>query len=257
MNKTLILDIETTPMQSYTWGLYDQTVGVNQIIKDSSILSFAAKWIDQKHIHYMDQRNSKKIEDDKELCLQIWSLLDQADIVIGQNIKAFDTKKINTRFLHHGLKPPSPYRQVDTKLLAKRSFAFPSNSLEYMSERFCAEHKKTKSCKFHGFELWTECMKGNTEAFKEMEKYNKLDVLSTEELYKRLDPYLQEVRTRIHSDPNTRICNCGSTEFKKKGLALTNTGQFQRYRCKQCGAHSRDSVNLLTKEQKKNLLKQS
>jgi len=46
--KILMLDIETTPMQVYTWGLWDQNIGINQIIKPTEMLCFGAKWQGKK-----------------------------------------------------------------------------------------------------------------------------------------------------------------------------------------------------------------
>ena len=42
--KILLFDIETSPLEVYTFGLFDQNIGLNQIIKDWSVLSFSAKW---------------------------------------------------------------------------------------------------------------------------------------------------------------------------------------------------------------------
>ena len=42
--KILLLDIETAPMEVFSWRLWKQTVLPHQIIKDWSILSWAAKW---------------------------------------------------------------------------------------------------------------------------------------------------------------------------------------------------------------------
>jgi len=42
--------------------------------------------------------------------------------------------------------------------------------------------------------------------------------------------------------------------FKRDGYAYANTGKFQRYRCKQCGAAYRSRENLFRKEKRKSLL---
>ena len=86
----------------------------------------------------------------------MWKLLDEADIVIGQNSKAFDIKKLNARFIIHGMQPPSSYRQIDTKILAKKHFNFTSNKLEYLSDKLNVKYKKQTKRKFSGFEMWKE-----------------------------------------------------------------------------------------------------
>ena len=85
--KVLLLDIETSPLVSFTWGLFDQNIGLNQIKDDWSVLSWAAKWYGEKKMMYQDVRHQKNKRDDKAMLAGIWHLLDEADIVVGQNSK--------------------------------------------------------------------------------------------------------------------------------------------------------------------------
>lgn len=253
--KVLLLDIETAPLTAYVWGLFDQNVGLNQIVSDSYVLSWSAKWLDDspKNIMYMDQRNSKDIENDKKLITAIWKLLDEADIIITQNGRRFDAKRLNARFIMHGLQPPSSYKHIDTYLIARKHFGFTSNKLEYMTDKLCVKYKKLKHAKFSGFSLWKECLAGNKEAWTEMEKYNKYDVLSLEELYHKLSPWDNTVNFALYSEDENHVCKCGSHEFKKQGYAYTSVGKYQRYKCKDCGHESRGRTNLLSPEKKKSL----
>jgi DNA polymerase elongation subunit (family B) len=253
--KILILDIETAPILAHVWGLFDQNVGLNQIERDWHLLSWSAKWLDSSEILYMDQRGVKNIEDDSKLCKAMWKLIDESDIIITQNGKSFDIKKLNARFMHHGFPPPSSFRQIDTLRLARKHFGFTSNKLQYMTDKFCTKFKKSGHKKFSGFELWKECIAGNIEAWKEMEEYNKLDVLSLEELYKKLQPWDNSVRFSTYSEEDETVCTCGSIEFKKNGFIFSNTGKFQRYKCLECSAEYRDSVNLHSKEKRKKTLR--
>jgi len=67
--KVLILDIETAPIEAFTWGLWDQNVGLNQIKADWTVLSWAAKWLGTpaKAVMYMDQSGAKNVRDDKKI----------------------------------------------------------------------------------------------------------------------------------------------------------------------------------------------
>ena len=250
--KVLLIDIETAPLLGYCWSLWENNLGLNQVYSDWHLLSFAAKWLDdpESKIMYMDQRSAKNIQDDKKLLNKIWELLDQADVIITQNGKKFDIKKINARFILNGLQPPSSFKNIDTLLLAKKHFGFTSNKLEYMSDKLCVKYKKQKHAKFSGFELWTECMKGNIEAWKEMEKYNKYDILSLEELYHKMIPWDSSVNFNLYHDGEEHICKCRSRDLKRNGYYYTPVGKFQRYKCKDCGAETRDRKNLLTKDKK-------
>lgn len=237
--RVLIVDIETAPILAYSWGIWDQNIGLNQIQQDWYILSWAAKWLDSKDVQQMDQRKAKHIDDDKQILRRLWTLLDLADIVITQNGKSFDVKKINARFIANGMKPTSSFKQIDTKLLAKKHFGFTSNSLEYMSDKLCTKYKKLKHKKFPGMELWTECLKGNKKAWKCMAEYNIHDVLATEELYKKLIPWDNSVSFSVYGD--NPVCTCGSTDFYKNGFFYGSTGRYQRYSCKKCGSEFRDN----------------
>lgn len=252
--KVLLLDIETSPILAHVWGLWENNVALNQIEREWFVLSWSAKWLGspESEIMYADQRNAKDIEDDSGILKKIWKLLDEADVVVGQNSKKFDIKKLNARFIMHGFQPPSSFKQIDTLSLAKKYFFFTSNKLEWMSGKLCKKYKKLVDKKFPGFTLWTECLKKNQAAFKEMERYNKLDVLSLEELYNRLIPWdgNNTVNFNLYNNSSDYVCKCGSTELKRNGYAYTSSSKFQRYKCKSCGAESRDNKNLLTKDKK-------
>lgn len=253
--KVLILDIETAPIVSYTWGTFQQNVALNQIVEDWAILSWSAKWLGSNNVMYEDTRNEKNPRNDKKILKTIWKLLDEADVVIGQNSKSFDVKKLNARFILNGMQPPSSFRQIDTMRLARKHFAFTSNKLEYMTKNLCTSNKKSSHAKFSGFELWKECLAGNIEAWNEMRDYNIKDILATEELYRKLQPWDNSLNFNVYHDAFHFQCSCGSVDFKKKGHVYTNNGKYVRYICNDCGAESRDKDNLLIKEKRQSLRK--
>jgi hypothetical protein len=253
--KVLILDIETTPIISYTWGLFDQNVALNQVIEDWSILSWAAKWLDSDKVFYSDTRNEKNPRNDKNLLKEIWKLLDQADIVVGQNSTAFDIKKLNARFILNGMNPPSSFRQIDTMRIAKRHFKFTSNKLEYMSKNLCEEHVKLTQRQFNGFDLWKACLAKNTKAFQELEAYNIEDVLATEELLKKLMPWNKSINFDVYNESFENICTCGNSRFSKKGYVYSNLAKYERFVCTKCGKEHVSRENLLSKEKRKSLKK--
>lgn len=241
--KILLLDIETAPMLGYIWSLWDQTVSLNQLHSDWHLLSWSAKWLGSPTTLYADQRGVSNIEQDKTLLSGVWKLLNDADIVITQNGKSFDTKKLNARFILNGMSPPSSYRQIDTKLLAKKHFGFTSNKLEYLSDKLCTT-KKLKHQKYQGFELWKACLAGDAEAWEEMERYNRQDVLALEELYLKLAPWDNGINFQVYDDSIS--CKCGSTDVHRRGYYYTNVAKYQKYRCKTCGSETRSRTNLLS-----------
>ena len=248
--KILIFDIETSPIISHVWGLWDNNVGLNQIQTDWHVLSWAAKWMGEKEVFYCDQRGVPDITDDNDLLDGIWHLLNEADIVVTQNGKAFDIKKLNARFILNGYLPPSEFRHLDTKKMASKYFGFTSNKLEYLTGKLCTKYKKLKHKKFEGHALWVECLKDNPAAWKEMEKYNKHDVLATEELFTHLRPWASDISLHTYEADQEHVCDCGCDDFVKNGFYYTTVGKYQKHRCQECGAEYRDGENLLSKAER-------
>lgn len=258
----LVLDIETRPIEAYVWGLFDVNIPLNMIKRDWGIISWSAKWYKDASgkvygphdkIMYKDLRKSSDVYNDRPLLTDVWLLLDSADIVIGQNSKRFDTKKLNSRFKKYKMGKPSDYRHFDTLIVSKRHFADTSFKLEYASNEFNTEFKKLKHEEFGGFSLWIACLAGDQKAWKAMEKYNCWDVFSTEEYARTLMTWDDSFNLDAFSDQLETTCTCGSSAFLKRGFNHSNTGRFQRFQCTKCKKWTSGKTNLLTKEKKQSL----
>lgn len=256
--RVVTLDIETSPLIAYCWGTWDQNIGLDMVKEEWSILSFSAKWMNDKKVIFKHTggRGAAKVRDDKQLLKDLWAILDEADIVVTQNGKAFDIKKINARLIMHGFKPYSPIKVVDTKIIAKKVAAFTSNRLAWLSEKLNKTAQKDKHKQFPGFELWVECQKDNPKAWAEMRKYNSIDVLATEELYLRLRPWTTgHPNMAIYYDIATVACpKCASKNVQKRGRSFSQTGEYHRYRCNDCGGWSRSRFVMNTADKRKAML---
>lgn len=256
--KVLLIDIETKPIEAQVWDLWQQNVGLNQIAVDSSVLSWSAKWLEDgdDKVMYQDNRGAKDLSDDKNLLKGIWELLDEADVVIGHYSEQFDVPKLNARFIKHGFKKPSSFRQIDTKKISSAKFKFTSNKLEYLASYLNVKYKKLSHGKFPGHTMWSECMKGNKDAWDEMKTYNIHDVLVLQEVYYKLRSWDTTINFNVYHDDDGHICSCGSTDFKEhKTFHYTNAGKFYKYICVECGAETRGKENLLAWSKRKQLRK--
>lgn len=177
-----MLDIETTPMQVYTWGLWDQNIGINQIIKHTEMMCFGAKWLGQKKVTFKSVHHDGK----QNMLETLHEMMDQADVLIGWNSAAFDHKHIRREFLEAGLEPPSLTKDLDLMTVVKANFLFPSNKLDYVAQKLGVGAK----VKHSGFELWIDCMDGKDSAWREMKKYQIQDVELLDKLYNVLLPWL-------------------------------------------------------------------
>lgn len=249
--KVLLLDIETSPMVTLTWGIHEQNIGLNQVVEPSYIIAWSAKWLDKKEIFYSDQRKSDSLKGgESDLLEPLVKLVDEADIVIGHNVKKFDLRKINSGVIKNELKKPSSYKIIDTLTISRKHFNLPSYKLEYLAEFLGCKHKKLTKRKYHGMTLWTECcLNDNQDAWKEMEKYNKQDVIVLEEVYNKLIPWDDTINFGVYENTKELVCSCGSKDFSKNGFAYTKTCKYQRYECVKCGKEKRGHTNLLGKDE--------
>jgi len=179
--KTLFLDIETTPMQVYTWGLFDQNISINQIIKSTEMLCFGARWLGEKKVIFKSVHHDGK----KAMLEDLHKIMDEADVLVGWNSAGFDHKHINREFLENGMKPPSPVKDLDLMSITKSNFLFPSNKLDYVAQKLGVGSK----VKHSGFSLWIKCMEGDEKSWKEMKAYQIQDVNLLVDLYDILIPW--------------------------------------------------------------------
>ena len=223
----LLLDIETAPNLVHVWGLWNQNVGVPQIIDSGYVLSWAAKWYDEGTLMYDSLHQSTT----RSMLKGIHALLDEADVVVHYNGTKFDIPTLNKEFLLAGFKPPAPYKQVDLLKVARTQFKFPSNKLDYVSRALGVATK----VKHRGHQLWIDCMAGLDSAWKEMEIYNKQDVVVLEQVYYILLPWIKNHPNHGLYNEKCSCPNCGGVSYKKRGWYYTANLKYQRYRCSSCG----------------------
>lgn len=253
--KVLLLDIETSPIKAWVWGLFDQNIGLDQVIEDWYILSFSAKWLGEpkSKMIYMEQQHIRPMSNDRKLVQKLSSLLEEADIIITQNGKKFDLKKINARMAVHKMRPYSSVKHIDILELNKKTFAFTSNKLEWVTKILNHKYKKQKHEKYPGFSLHSACMAGDKKAWVEMENYNAYDVLSLEEAYEYIITWGNPYNFNLWRDGEEHICDCGSKRFKVNGYDRRGVSKTIRYKCLDCGTEVRDRENQFSREKRKSL----
>lgn len=246
-----VMDIETLPMVSYTWKMYDENLGVEQVIHDSCLLSWAAKFIGTDDMWSCIMSPKEAVaRDTTRVATAAWEFLHGCDIVIGHNYSQFDVKHLNTEFLKHGLEPLK-YTVVDTLQVARQNFRFSSNKMAFINEQLGIRNKIDTN----GFELWRECSEGDKEALYTMLQYNEGDILATEDLFYKLRPYVRNINMALYAGDNVTRCPvCGETNLSPEDYYYTPANKYVAYRCLNCGCLSRGKRSLFTADKRKSLL---
>lgn len=235
--KVLFFDIETMPHEVYTWGLWDQNVGLSQIIQPGRVMGFAAKWLGQKDVMFFSDHS----HDHQTMVEAAHMLLTEADIVVTYNGISFDIPHMQREFLLAGLGPPRPYKQIDLMRVAKKQFKFASNKLDFISQELGLGRKTSHE----GFDLWVKCMHGDDKAWRKMAIYAKQDVKLTEKLYHYLLPWLTNVPHIGQMAGAADSCwACGGTKLRRDGVAHAFVTSYRLYQCLRCNAWVRGNQRL-------------
>ncbi len=238
--KVLEIDIETAPHIVYVWGLYNQNVAINQIVKPGTTLCWAAKWQHQKRTIFRsvwEHGHDAMVQD-------AYDLLEEADVVVHYNGKKFDIPTLQREFVLMGLTPPSHYHQIDLYQTVRRQFKFASNKLDFVCQQLGLGNKTQHK----GMDLWTGVMEGSKPDQRVMKTYNIQDVALLERLYYKLQPWITNHPNRalyIESKDGKKMCpTCGSTQLESKGIRYTHAQKYRRYKCNNCGENPRERLRM-------------
>lgn len=253
-SKILFLDIETAPETAYIWKRFKETVGQTQIKEPGYVLCMSWAWLDEKpeniSIYKKRSWNRGDKTNDWVVIKKAHELLEEADIIVGHNVKSFDLATLNTRFIYHNLPPPKPYKVCDTLEVLKKKLKLPSNSLESASHYFGIQTKDKQP-----FTLWRDCLNGIPSAWERMTTYCSHDVTVVRQLYYKLMPWADQhpnMGLYVENEDKVICPKCGGDELIRKGTQRTVVHKYQQYQCKQCGGWSRGRTPL--KEDRKHIV---
>lgn len=230
--KILFLDIEISPVLAAVWGLWNQNINPQNILGNSEVLSWAAKWHGSDEVEYSSRGMTSK----RYMLTEVYKLLEEADVVVTYNGDRFDLPILSQEFMMLGLPPPAPYASIDLLRTMRRRFRGTSNKLDYWLQRLDIGAK----IQHRGPQLWIDCMNGDKEAFKEMEDYNIHDVVELEKLYDRVLPWIPNHPNRASGHDGIVCPHCESAKVQARGFTKpTKAGLvYQRYQCRdlpKCG----------------------
>lgn len=227
-------------MLAAVWDMWKQNISINAVVQEKEMICWAAKWEGDEEVHGA----STFYEGKDHMMTRLHDLLEEADVVVTYNGDRFDLPIINQEFLFLGIAPPKPYTSVDLIRTVKRRFNGSSNRLNWWL-RMLGLAEKTET---GGFDLWMGCLRGESESWDHMIVYNKDDVRRTEDLYRRIHPWIPNlpVAAPVVDDAGAAVptCQCGSTHLQRRGYKATLSGMFyQQYQCMSCGRWHRARIS--------------
>lgn len=242
--KILLFDLEVSPMLAYTYNYYEGRV--LKVVERQKLLCFSYKWLGDKGkpktVTLIE--GSVDPKNDSWITHELWRVLDEANLAIAHNGARFDGKMANTFFVAHGLKPPAPYKMVDTLTAARQKFKFPSNKLDELGKFLGVGQKTEVTCG----DLWEACLEGDKKAYKQMAIYCANDVTLMENVYWELMPFANPPAINKLINEEIVCSVCGNTHLQRKGRVPDATlGPSWRYYCTVCGNSTKVP---LTKEEK-------
>lgn len=228
-------DIETAPILGRVWGLWEENV--IKVEESWYMLSFSVKFLGDTKVKTYALPDFKGYKpgstNDYELVKKLWEVFDEADILVAHNGDRFDIPKANVRFAVHGMLPPSPYKSLDTKKMAKAKFKFDSNKLADLATSFKLENKMQTG----GYALWDGCMKGDKRSWATMKKYNAQDVVVLEQLYLKLRPWVTtHPNLSVYEEKVASCSRCQSENIALEGFQVRGNSKREQYHCGDCGA---------------------
>lgn len=239
----------------------DQNVSHKQLqasANENTIICISAKWYGEKKVYTFEGENAVE-EFDK--------MARKADVCLGKNSDRFDVKYINTARMMQGLAPFPEwmFKREDLEKQLRKYFAFPSQSLDYISsimgyggkekmefddwvdiknyklylqiENSCA--CKTLStvalnsiCNVLFRDTRSNIVKKGRQALKKMVHYNKKDVTDTEAVFCRVLPYI-ELKYNVAADKGERVCKtCGSDRLTPLEIITIGKTKYQTFHCR-------------------------
>ncbi len=157
--------------------------------------------------------------------------------------KRFDLPMINTKLLHHGLKPLMPKPHLDLWETARKHFKLHSNRLAAWQQYLGTPHAKTPI----EFDDWLKAAQGNRKSIKYVKTHCAADVNVLEEIFIRFRPWVETEPMRALFTGEADACpNCGNHKLQKRGMQVSLTRVYQRYQCGKCGHWSRSARSLAT-----------
>lgn len=254
--RVLFWDLESSLIEGYFFGIWQQNIPVTSIKKHAHLLSNSWAFDDGEVQGVRLSPDDVRTGNDLHVVVDMIQAIEKADLIVTFNGKKFDVKLLNTRALFWGLPPIKYPKHIDLMQDAKRMFKFPSNSMQNISMYLGLGGKIQTG----GIGLWQRCANYEDwqdcdDALETMLKYGKGDIKATRDLYTRIKGWSKNTPNigimskdlngiDIKADTELLCVHCGSndvTMMNQKGY--TSVSAFDLYRCGESTCRGISRVN--------------
>jgi len=228
--KVMVYDIETSLVRIDHWGTGKTYIRHDQLVPgeegETRIISIAWKYVGEDNVYALTWDDGC----DKAMMKEFMGYYNECDMVIGQNNNSFDNKLVATRAAKHGFPLNRFVKSFDIYRKVKSVLKLQSYSMAYMAKFFGLTLKQSHE----GIRMWKMIQYGTPAEKKEylakMVEYNVGDIVTTEELYMKLRPYMGAVSHVGVSEGKPRW-SCpvsGSEDVEWINTIYTEAGTVQR-----------------------------
>jgi len=206
-----------------------------------TILCIGYKWLGEKKVYVptiLDFAETGHRLSDEVLVDHFAEVYAEADYTVAHYGVRYDLPMVNSKLIKYGKKPLPPIPMIDTWWIARTVMKMHSNRLGAIAEYLSTKNAKTPIT----FDDWLQAAAGNHDAIKQVVKHCKADVLTLEEVFIKLRPWIKmQPASGLFSGEITGCVNCGGFNVHNRGFHVTKTKRFQRRQCQDCGKWQRSS----------------
>lgn len=235
--KILVLDIErfkgTAQVEFWTLGDYkDRRIHASDVLVWPRTICAAWQYLDERTMHFASEWDDG-VEGMQD---RVWDAYDQADIVVGHNIEAFDSAKLMGAWWLAGRQKPSPWKTIDTYKVAKQ-FHLESATLDALASQLGIQGKVGH----YDVEVARRALQGSQKDQRALKRYNIGDVKVTKAVYLSLVGWQKTPPNwnLYENDEIVRCRACGSTNLQLRGEQVAIEQVYDRYQCQKCGKWGR------------------
>lgn len=173
--KIVFVDIETTALDSRFGRLL--TCAIKPLSKRTEIIAVT--------------KSERLQAEDSTVVRPAFEKIRRVDMIVGWNSYRFDVPFLNTRAEYYHLEPlPASIYHVDLMYVMKRQFLFENHTLEAACDFFGIAGKSHLNP-----DIWSKAVVGDSKAMAYVIDHNKKDVQILERLYRRVTPYIGQIRS--------------------------------------------------------------